>query len=140
MINRLKQLNEALPQLMVTILGYGIFVQIIGVWFCEDKIRYTSGLWIGIACAIGMAVHLAIVIETAVNLGQGHDRLLKVKSVLRYLVVVIVFFVMMKLDLGNLISAFIGILGLKVAAYMQPIINKIFRKNTTEEEKNKEVK
>ena len=50
------------------------------------------------------------------------------KSVLRYVVVVIVFFLMMKWNLGNLITAFIGVLGLKVSAYLQPFIHKAIAK------------
>lgn len=118
----LKRLNDALPALVVTILIYGVVVELIGIWFAEDKIRYTTGLLIGIACAIFMAIHLAIVIRDAVE--QSSERRLKFKSVSRYIVIVIVFFVMMYFKLGNLISAFIGVLGLKVSAYLQPFIHK----------------
>ena len=34
------------------------------------------------------------------------------------------FFVMMYFHLGNLISAFLGVLGLKVSAYAQPFMHK----------------
>ena len=59
----LKRLNEALPGLVIGILLYGGILQVTGIWFVTDKIRYSSGLWIGIACAVGMAIHLAMVIE-----------------------------------------------------------------------------
>ena len=44
------------------------------------------------------------------------------------LIVVVVFFVMMKFELGNLYTAFIGVFGLKVAAYMQPLTHKLILK------------
>lgn len=47
---------------------------------------------------------------------------------MRYVIVVIVFFLMMKFRLGNLVSAFIGVLGLKVSAYFQPFAHKIILK------------
>ncbi len=127
----LKRLNEALPGLILGILAYGLIVQFAGVWFVEDKVRYTSGLWIGIACAIGMAVHLAVVIDEAVRngYGDGNTKRLSFKSVLRYAVVVAVFFVMMYFRLGSLISAFIGVLGLKVSAYAQPFMHKMIFKD-----------
>jgi hypothetical protein len=50
------------------------------------------------------------------------------KSLLRYLIVVAIFFVMMKWNLGNLVSAFIGVVGLKVSAYLQPVAHKIISK------------
>lgn len=129
-INTLKRLNNALPGLILGILLYGCAVELIGVWFVEDKLRYTTGLLIGIALACGMAVNMATVLLDAVyTCGESHAQgRLAVKSVLRYLVVVIVFFVMMKWNLGNLYTAFIGVIGLKISAYLQPVAHKFLSK------------
>ena len=124
----LRRLNEALPGLVAGIIIYGVLVELIGVWFVADKIRYSAGLWIGVACAVGMGIHIAMVLEEAVRLGGDDTKRLSVMSVLRYLAVVIVFFVMMKFNIGNLISAMIGVMGLKVSAYAQPIMHKIISK------------
>ena len=43
-----KRINEALPGLLLGILFYGILVELIGVWFVEDKWAYSIGLAIGI--------------------------------------------------------------------------------------------
>ena len=143
-MNGLKRLNEALPGLVIGIIVYGLIIQFTGVWFVEDKIRYSSGLWIGIACAIGMAIHLAIVLEEAVRFNDGNTKRLSVKSVLRYAVVVVVIFLMMYFNLGNLVTAFLGILGLKVSAYVQPFMHKVIFKdiepNESQEEVEEEVK
>ena len=45
----LKRLNDALPELVLGIILYGIVVELAGVWFVTDKLRYTTGLVIGIA-------------------------------------------------------------------------------------------
>lgn len=127
----LRRLNEALPGLLLGILSYGLLIQITGVWFVEDKLRYSTGLWIGIALAAGMAVHMAMVIEEIVNQGKGRA-IVTAKSIFRYAVVVMVFFVMMKFQIGNLITAFLGIMGLKAAAYMQPFIHKRILKEDKE--------
>lgn len=132
-IKWMKRLNESLLGLVVGILIYGVLVEIIGVWFVADKIRYTSGLFIGIACAIGMGIHLAIIIEESVRIGEGHEKTLAIKSVLRYIVVCIVLFLMMLLNLGNLYTAIAGMLGLKVSAYAQPMLNKYVFKSTDED-------
>lgn len=128
----LRRINEALPELILGIILYGLVVELIGVWFVADKLRYSTGLLIGIALAAGMAVNMAIVLEDAVGLvGQNHAQAkIIAKSILRYLIVVIVFFVMMKLKLGNLITAFLGVMGLKVAAYLQPFTHKAILKLT----------
>lgn len=123
----LRRLNDALPGLVLGIVIYGIMVEVAGVWFVEDKLRYTTGLLIGISVAIGLAINIAQVIRDAVEIygADGARNRLIMKSVLRYLVVVVVFFVMMKFNLGNLVTAFIGVLGLKVSAYLQPFAHKV---------------
>lgn len=133
MIKRIKQLNEALPMLLVGIVVWGILVQFSVVWFVDDKLRYSVGVWVGVACAIFMAVHLALVIENAVDNGTSEKRL-KFKSVIRYLIIVVVFLIMAYFNLGNVITAFIALLGLKVSAYAQPLIYKLIHKNQKEEE------
>ena len=126
----LRRINDALPGLVLGIVIYGIVVEVVGVWFVEDKLRYSTGLLIGISLAIGLAVNIAVVIRDAVEIygADGARTRLIIKSVLRYLVVVIVFFVMMKFNLGNLFTAFIGVLGLKVSAYLQPFAHKVILK------------
>lgn len=126
----LKRLNDALPGLVLGIIVYGIVVELTGVWFVTDKLRYTTGLAIGIGLAVGMAVNMAVVLQDAVDTygESGAQRRIVAKSVLRYLVVVIVFLVMMKWNLGNLFTAFIGVFGLKVSAYMQPVAHKFMSK------------
>jgi hypothetical protein len=138
-MNGLRRLNEALPGLVIGIIVYGLIIQLTGVWFVADKIRYSSGLWIGIGCAIGMAIHLAMVIEEAVRYNDGNTKRLSVKSVLRYAVVVIIIFVMMYFKLGNLVTAFLGILGLKVSAYAQPFMHKVIFKDVEPDESQEEV-
>ena len=108
----------------------GYVIELAGVWFVTDKLRYSTGLFIGILLAAGMAINMAVVLQDAVDLYGGEHAQGKIiaKSILRYLIVVIVFFVMMKFEFGNLFSAFIGVLGLKVAAYMQPLTHKLVLK------------
>ena len=128
MIKWMKRLNQALPGLVLGILAYGLLVELIGIWFVTDKIRYTTGLLIGICCACGMAVHIAMIIEESVRIGEGHEKYLSFKSVMRYLVLCAVMILMAFFKLGNMFTALIGVLGLKASAYAQPLLDKIIRK------------
>ena len=130
MINWIKRLNEALLGLVLGILIYGVLVELIGVWFVQDKVRYTVGLVTGIACAVGMAIHIAMVIEESCRIGEGHRKWLSFKSVLRYLIVCAVLMLVVGFKLGNMFTALIGILGLKVSAYAQPLLNRFIFKNS----------
>lgn len=124
----LRRLNDALPGLVLGIIVYGVVLELAGVWFVSDRLRYSTGLLIGIALAVWMAVNMAVVLQDAVEVygeSRAQTRIIA-KSVLRYVVVAVVFFVMMRWNLGNLISAFFGVLGLKVSAYLSPLAHKYF--------------
>ena len=127
----LKRINPALPGLIAGIVIYGLIFQLAGVWFVEDKISYSIGLWYGIAIAIGMAVNLAMVIYDAVTFdGEGNaNKRVAAKSMLRYIVVAILLGILGYFEFGNLFAAFIGVMGLKISAYLQPLLNKLSGKS-----------
>jgi len=127
LVKRMRQINSSLPLLLLGIVIWGCLVQLVGIWFVEDKLRYSTGTWIGVSLAVFMAINLALVIESAVDRGSSVG-VLRFKSIFRYLVVIAVFFVMIYFNLGNWISAFIAVMGLKVSAYAQPFIIKIIHK------------
>lgn len=126
----LKRINDVLPELVLELFIYGLLVQLAGMWFVEDKLRYSTGLWIGIAVAVGMAINMAIVIRDTVDLAAEKQAKMRTTlfSVLRYVVVVIVFVVVVYFKLGNAITMFIGVMGLKAAAYFQPFTHKLIRR------------
>ena len=127
----LKRINPALPGLIAGIVIFGLLVQLTGVWFVEDKLGYSIGLWYGVAIGIGMAINLATVIYDAVTFdGEGNaNKRVAAKSMLRYIVVAILFGILGYFEFGNLFTAFLGVIGLKVSAYMQPLFNKIVNKS-----------
>lgn len=100
----LRRLNDALPGLVLGIIVYG--------------------------AAVFLAVNMAVVLRDAVEIyGEAKARSkIIARSITRYLVVVIVFFVMMKWELGSLPAAFIGVLGLKISAYLQPLAHRFISK------------
>ena len=102
----IKRLNKALPALLLGIVLYGLLVQFIGV-----------------------------VIEDAIALnGENHAKNKIVAwSLLRYMIVVIIFFVTLKFRLGNVLMEFVGVMGLKAAAYLQPFIHRVLYGSEGEE-------
>ncbi len=128
----LKRINAVLPELIMGILVYGVVLQFAGVWFVQDKIRYSSGVWLGIAIAAGMAVHMAVALRDAGDLAAEEPAKRKVilASTLRYGIVVLLCFLIVYFDLGNIITLFLGVMGLKAGAYMQPLTHKAVLKLT----------
>ncbi len=132
----LKRINESLPGLIAGILLYGIVIQLAGVWFVENKWAYSIGLWYGIALAIGVAIHMAYVIYDAVTF-DGEERAktrVAAKATLRYVVVAVLFGVLVYFRLGDYITAFVGMMGLKISAYLQPLFTKVIHKLTGRED------
>lgn len=123
----LRRMNEALPGLVATIIGYGLVLQFAGMWFVDDKLSYSIGLWYGIAIAAGIAVNIAAVLWDAVSMGESKNanRRIIAKSVLRYVVVAVLLIILGYFKFGNLFAAFFGILGLKISAYLSPVIGSL---------------
>lgn len=87
----LRRLNKVLPELVAAIIIYGLAAWLAGIWFVRDKLMFSTGLFIGICLAVGMAVHMAVVLEDAVSAGSSQSKLVAM-SLLRYVAVVLVFF------------------------------------------------
>lgn len=126
----LKRLNEALPGLLLGIIIYGVLLQVVGVWLVEDQLHYSTGLWIGIGCAVFMAIHMAMSIEDAVSIGteDGAKKKTIASAMFRYFIVLLVFVLMVYFNLGMLLPAFFGVLGLKISAYLQPVFYRMLGK------------
>lgn len=122
----LKRINPVLPDLLAGIILYGIALQLTGIWFVSDKLQYTIGLWIGILLAMGVAVNMAVVILDSVDMMAARGRAVRTGfwSVLRYVAVVGVFAAAWYFKLANPLIMFLGLMGLKVSAYLQPVFHK----------------
>ncbi len=137
MIDKLNKLNKVLLELLAAIVGCGVFFQAAGVWFVTDKIGYSTGLLIGILIALAMAVHMAWALDMAVDLERGEaEKRIRLHSILRYLFVTVMLAVVMYTGIANPLASFLGVMCLKVAAYLQPITHKFLQKiQKNEEEK-----
>ena len=127
--NWLNGLSDVLPDLLIDILLYGVVCEAVGLIFVKDRLFYSIGLLIGILCAMGMAVHMAWSLNMALDLGEsGAVKKMQLHNLLRYGIVVVVIFALWLSGIGNPVVAFLGIMGLKVAAYLQPFTHKLFRR------------
>ncbi len=131
-ISRIRELNNALPGLFFGIVLFGAICQLVGVFLVSDKAGYSIGLWIGVLTAIFMAFHMAISLNSAVERDvKGAQTAATRQNIIRYLVVVIVLGILMLTRIGNPLAAFLGIMGLKISAYMQPMFEKILKKGSS---------
>jgi hypothetical protein len=128
MIKYLKRLNEWLPSLIVGMLIFSGLVELICIWLVSDIFRFTTGLFIGTATAIWMAVNMASSLYATLQ-PDANNKMTAVKAVLRYIVVCAVIIATAVFRIGSPIAAFIGLMGLKVSAYLQPFIHRFILKD-----------
>ena len=121
------RINRTLFELEIGILIFGVICQMFVV-LAEDKAGYSLGLWIGSLMAALSAFHMWYTLDKGLDLGEK-DAIgyLGRQNVIRYVVIVLVLIVVAVSGAGNPLSAFLGIMGLKAAAYMQPFTKKISR-------------
>lgn len=128
-MRKLKDINESLPELLIGIVVFGLLVEFVPVWFVEDKLGYTIGTIAGVLTALAVAFHMAWSLDKSFDYDEGGAvKHMQKNSALRYGGQLIVLGVLMVTGWGNPISAFFGMFGLKVSAYIAPLTHKLFRR------------
>ena len=123
------KINESLPDLLIGILIFGLFAEFLPVWFLERKLYYSIGLLIGLFVAALSAWHMAYSIDNAVDYDEGTaTKHMQKGSALRYGGWLILLGILMIFDFASPIAAFIGMISLKVSAYLAPFTHKLFRR------------
>ena len=136
MIEKLSKLNKVLLELLVGIIVCGLIFEGTGIWFVVDKMRYSIGLLIGILIAIAMSIHMAWALDTSLEFGQGEaEKKILFHNMLRYLLVVLIIVIVIYTGIANPLASFLGVMSLKVAAYLQPITHRLMQKIQKNEEK-----
>lgn len=126
----IKKINETLLELMMGIFFCGVVFQVSLVWVTDHKIAYSLGLWLGIVAAWLMAFNMWRTLDKAIDLGEaGAMKMLRVYAIIRYLAAVVFLGgTMLMSGYINPLAAFLGLISLKVAAYIQPITHKVIKK------------
>ena len=120
-----KKIDPTLFDLCLGIFLYGIVFQVILLFFSR-KTTYSLGLWIGVALAIAGAVHMWWSIDRGMDqAAKQAARTVGANNLIRYLVLVVVMFVLIYTDFANPIFMFCGYMGMKVSAYLNPWLSKI---------------
>ena len=121
--------NETLREMIPGMLAYGLLIQIIVAVFFPLRLYRAIGLWAGILCGVAMAVHMAFCLEKIVMLDEkGATAYARKTTLLRYGCVCLVLILIAFLKVGDPVTMVLGILGLKIGAYLQPVVHSIIRK------------
>ncbi|MBD5514691.1 MAG: hypothetical protein HDR06_08560 [Lachnospiraceae bacterium] len=123
-----KKIDPTLFDLCLGIFLYGLIFQAVLLFFSR-RASYSLGFWIGVVLAIAGSVHMWW------SLNRGMDQAAKqaaktigTNNLIRYLVLVVVMFVLIYTDFANPIFMFCGYMGMKISAYLNPWLRKISAK------------
>lgn len=123
-----EKVDETLKELMAGILLFVLVCLAAGVWFVNSPLKYILGLLIGLILAEAAAWHMhwSICRNLELNAGsEGAANAYAVKSsMIRYAVILVVFLAVCLTDFAYPLAVFLGIMGLKAGAYMQPFTRK----------------
>ncbi len=120
--------NETLNEMFLGILLFGAVIWFAGIWFVGHRLLFSSGLWLGILIACGAVWHMWKGLDVGLDLGADATKYITKKNLIRYGVIVVFYTLICVLRVGDPVAAFIGIMGIKAGAYLQPFTHKILTK------------
>ncbi len=123
------RINTTLLCMMAGTLLYGLAGQIIILLFLRGVAGCTVGWWVGILLALLGAAHMYWSLDRALDLGEkGAAKKLVFHNILRYVVFLGASMLLMVTGIGNPVACVFGIFGLKAGAYLEPFLEKLYRK------------
>lgn len=116
--------NRTLLELLCGIAAFDLACFLIGVWFVPQKGSCALGLFFGMLTAFAMAYHMSWTFDKYLGLlPKQAARMVTLQALLRYFAVAAVLFAILFSGIANPLAAFLGIMGLKIGAYLQPLIH-----------------
>lgn len=96
------------------------------------KLEVSLGFLLGVLTSVGMLLHMTISLEQAMYMGEkGALNHVRKTTGMRFSVVIIIFVVVGITNICNILAALIGVMALKVSAYLQPFTHKVLAKKFT---------
>lgn len=121
--------NSTLIELLIGIFLIGIVAQVVCFIVGGRHLYHAIGLWVGVFLSLGMAIHMQRSIEDGLDLlGDAGVKHMQKASVIRMLIACVVMAVVLYKDWGNPLTLLVGVMALKLGAYMQLITHKILKK------------
>ena len=116
--------SETLLDLVFGCIIYSMLFELVGLLVVNNKGSYSLGLLIGTLASVGLSLSMYRSVEKAVTMTPAQaSRSMTIASVLRMLVILAVAWLGMHFDWISFPGILIGILGLKVSAYLHVYTN-----------------
>ena len=97
----------------------------IGIWFVPQKLSCSIGLILGMCMALMMSLHMSWTYNKFLSYPpKKAQQMIALHSILRYLCTAGILFLILISGFANPLAAFVGLMGLKAGAYLQPLIHR----------------
>lgn len=124
-----RPINPTLKELLIGIASYGVLLMGIGPLLVSQKWLYARGALLGLLLAAGMAWHMERSLDKALDLGEsGAQNYIRKTYTLRVVVLMFAMGIAVYVKFAEVIPIFLGTMGLKAAAYLQPLIHSFLDK------------
>ena len=126
--SRKKKIDTTLFDLCLGIFLFGIVCQAVLLIF-SHRPDYSIGLWIGVALGITGAIHMWWALDRGLDMAEKDAvKTIGGQSLVRSFVLIVVVVLLAYSGFANPIFTFLGYMGMKVSAYLQPFIHRISSK------------
>ena len=118
-------------EMILTLAVLDVCMLLIGIWFVPSKIVWCLSILLGFVASIAYVSGMMTAIEKSVAVyekGGNPDKLYRLHTVLRYLIMALVLVVACISDYLSPIVVFVCIIFVKIAAYLNPVVHRMFNK------------
>lgn len=128
-MNKLKELNPVLIDMLVWDIVYLLIGEMIILIFLPDKLNFAIGFMAGVLFSMFAAIHMSITLVQSVQIGDnGAVKKSLIAYTIRLVSIVLIFLLLYVSGVGNIVATFVGMFALKVSAYLQPFTHKVVTK------------
>ncbi len=122
--DKLKKLNETLLDLLIGIVLFDVLVGFLGILITKRNLYLLLGTIVGTIEAISFSFMMLYFIDGALDMDAKGARAYMLKgSLLRYGIMAVTGVVTIRIENLCFIGFVLALMGIKVAAYLQPFIN-----------------
>lgn len=128
-MDRWKKINRTLLEMQMGLFVWGILCQFIGAFFVKEQAYYAKSLWFGILFGVLSLIHMYRSLDRALDYEEkSAAKMISRAYLTRYVLFVVILSIIMVTKVMNPLIVFLAYMGMKVAAFLQPITHKVCNK------------
>jgi len=131
---KFKKTSSVLIDMIITDILYLVLGELVILGFLPNKKLYAIGFLIGVIVSIISSIHMNVTLVHSINqLGKSAVKRAILAYSIRIFTIVIIFCIMYFTGIGDLIAGLVGMLALKLSAYLQSFTHRITKRMYNEE-------